>query len=102
MDNHPRVYKGLAVALACNALEVEVNGALAADVIPLFVFDADQALEDGRALARDGNYEEALTTCSEHIPELLLLNHPLVFEDSFENSDTRLWSHTEVPIIVVD
>ena len=48
MDNHPRVYKGLAVALAGNALEVEVNGALAADVIPLFAFDADQALEDGK------------------------------------------------------
>lgn len=103
MEHLPGVYKGAALSIACNALEVEVNEALAADVIPSFVFEANLAIDEGRALARDGNFGLALTTCSEYIPDLLVLNHPKFFWDGFESSDTGVWSATVGGgIIIID
>ena len=102
MEHLPGVYKGGTLALACNALETEVDEAMALEIVPEWVLDANAALEAGRALARDGQHDLALTTCFEYIPELLRLNHPTVFWDGFEKSDTRMWTATVSEVIIID
>ena len=102
MEHHSEGMKGGTVAIACGALEKEVSTALAAEAIPPFVYEANQELDDGRALARTGDYATALTTCFNHLPELLRLNHPLVYNDGFEKTDTRMWTATYPPVVVID